>query len=49
MVGDYRHDTDAGQAAGAMTALLTNGKTPTWIVTADLIIERLPELLTHIE
>jgi HAD superfamily hydrolase (TIGR01509 family) len=49
MVGDYRHDTDAGQAAGAMTALLTNGKTPTWTVTADLIIERLPELLNHIE
>lgn len=49
MVGDYRHDTDAGQAAGAMTALLTNGKTPTWVVTADLVIERLPELLAHIE
>jgi len=49
MVGDYRHDTDAGKAAGAMTALLTNGRTPTWTVTADLIIERLPELLTHIE
>lgn len=49
MVGDYRHDTDAGKAAGAMTALLTNGKAPTWTVTADLIIERLPELLLHIE
>jgi HAD superfamily hydrolase (TIGR01509 family) len=49
MVGDYRHDTDAGKAAGAMTALLTNGRAPTWTVTADLVIERLPELLTHIE
>lgn len=49
MVGDYRHDTDAGRAAGAMTVLLTNGKMPTWIVTADLVIERLSELLAHIE
>lgn len=49
MVGDYRHDTDAGKAAGAMTVLLTNGKAPTWNVTADLVIERLLELLTHIE
>lgn len=49
MVGDYRHDTDAGRAAGAMTALLTNGKPPTWTVTADLVIERLSELLNHIE
>jgi len=49
MVGDYRHDTDAGKAAGAMTVLLTNGKTPTWTVTADLVIERLSELLAHIE
>ena len=49
MVGDYRHDTDAGKAAGAMTVLLTNGKAPTWNVTADLVIERLFELLTHIE
>lgn len=49
MVGDYRHDTDAGKAAGAMTVLLTNGKPPTWTVTADLVIERLSDLLTHIE
>jgi len=49
MVGDYRHDTDAGKAAGAMTVLLTNGKSPTWIVTADLIVERLSDLLAHIE
>jgi len=49
MVGDYRHDIDAGKAAGAMTVLLTNRKTPTWTVTADLVIEQLLELLTHIE
>ena len=49
MVGDYRHDTDAGKAAGAMTVLLTNGKTPTWTVSADLVIERLSELLAYVE
>ena len=49
MVGDYRHDTEAGKAAGAMTVLLTNGKTPTWTVSADLVIEQLSELLAHIE
>ena len=49
MVGDYRHDMDAGRAAGTLTALLTNGKTPTWPVAADLIIERLSDLLAHIE
>jgi HAD superfamily hydrolase (TIGR01509 family) len=48
MVGDYRHDTDAGRAAGAMTVLLTNGQTPTWPVDADLVIHRLDELLTCI-
>ncbi len=49
MVGDFRHDTEAGRAAGAMTVLLTNGKTPTWTVAADLVIQRLPELLTCVE
>jgi HAD superfamily hydrolase (TIGR01509 family) len=48
MIGDYRHDMDAGRAAGAMTALLTNGQTPTWPVEADLVIERLDELLLHL-
>lgn len=48
MVGDYRHDTDAGRAAGAMTVLLTNGRTPSWPVEADLVIERLSELLAYI-
>jgi len=47
IVGDYRHDTDAGRAAGAMTALLTNGQTPSWQVEADLVIERLVELLLY--
>jgi len=49
MVGDYRHDIDAGRAAGAMTVLLTNGRPPSWPVEADLIIERLVELLTYLE
>lgn len=48
MVGDYRHDTEAGRAAGAMTILLTNGQTPTWPVDADLVIERLDELLLYL-
>jgi HAD superfamily hydrolase (TIGR01509 family) len=48
MVGDYRHDTDAGRAAGARTVLLTNSRTPSWEVEADLVIERLTELLTYI-
>jgi HAD superfamily hydrolase (TIGR01509 family) len=49
MVGDYRHDTEAGRLAGAMTVLLTNGQTPAWPVNADLLIERLSELLTYID
>lgn len=49
MVGDFRHDTEAGRAAGAMTVLLTNGRTPPWTVEADLVITRLPELLAHLE
>ena len=48
MVGDYRHDIDAGRAAGARTVLLTNGRTPSWEVEADLVIHRLSELLTYI-
>jgi HAD superfamily hydrolase (TIGR01509 family) len=47
IVGDYRHDIDAGRAAGALTALLTNGQTPSWPVEADLVIERLGDLLTY--
>lgn len=49
MVGDFRHDTEAGRAAGAMTVLLTNGHPPAWPVEADLVITRLPELLAHLE
>lgn len=48
MVGDYRHDIDAGRAAGTLTALLTNGRVPTWPVEADVVIERLDELLTYL-
>jgi HAD superfamily hydrolase (TIGR01509 family) len=48
MVGDYRHDTDAGRAAGTKTVLLTNGHPPTWPVDADLVIERLSNLLLYI-
>jgi HAD superfamily hydrolase (TIGR01509 family) len=49
MVGDYRHDMDAGRAAGAMTVLLTNGQTPSWPVEADLVIERLVELVAYFD
>lgn len=49
MVGDYRHDIDAGRAAGAMTTLLTNGQPPTWPVDADLVIDRLDELLHYLQ
>ncbi|MGE0821340.1 MAG: HAD family hydrolase [Candidatus Binatia bacterium] len=48
MIGDYRHDTEAGRAAGAMTVLLTNGREPSWTVEADLVISRLPELFAYI-
>lgn len=48
MVGDFRHDTEAGRTAGAMTVLLTNGRSPAWTVDADLVIERLPELLEYL-
>lgn len=48
MIGDYRHDTDAARAAGAIPVLLTNGRTPTWPVDADLVIDRLDELLCYL-
>jgi HAD superfamily hydrolase (TIGR01509 family) len=49
MVGDYRHDIDAGRTAGAMTALLTDGHLPTWSaeVQADLTMARIDELLDY--
>jgi HAD superfamily hydrolase (TIGR01509 family) len=49
IIGDYRHDMDAGRAAGAVTVLLTNGQPPSWPVEADLVIERLVELLTYLD
>lgn len=49
MVGDYRHDTDAARAAGAIPVLLTNGQTPTWPVDAELVIKRLDELLHYLD
>lgn len=49
MVGDFRHDTEAGRAAGTRTVLLTNGREPYWTVEADIVIDRLPELLTYID
>jgi HAD superfamily hydrolase (TIGR01509 family) len=49
VVGDYRHDIDAGRAAGAITVLLTNGQAPSWPVEADLVIERLVELLGYLD
>lgn len=49
MVGDFRHDIAAGRAAGAMTVLLTNGRTPSWPVAADLVVERLVELLAYLD
>jgi len=48
MIGDYRHDTDAARAAGAIPVLLTNGRTPNWPVDADLVIDRLDELLRYL-
>lgn len=49
MVGDFRHDTEAGRAAGTRTVLLTNGREPYWTIQADIVIDRLPELLTYID
>lgn len=49
LVGDFRHDIEAGRAAGAITVLLTNGRMPEWPVTPDVVIERLPELLAYLE
>ena len=48
MIGDYRHDTDAARAAGAIPVLLTNGRLPTWPIDADLVIDRLDELLCYL-
>jgi len=48
VVGDFHHDVEAGRAAGAMTALLTNGNTPEWPVEADFVIERIDHILAYL-
>ena len=45
MVGDYLDDVFAGKAAGALTALLHNGRPPSEAVPADFQIFRLDELV----
>lgn len=47
MVGDFRHDTEAGRAAGTWTVLLTNGHQPSWPIEADIVIAHVPELLDY--
>jgi HAD superfamily hydrolase (TIGR01549 family) len=47
MVGDFKFDIVAGQNAGTRTALITNGKTPSYLkeVSPDHVLERLEDLL----
>lgn len=47
MVGDFKFDIQAGRNAGTRTALLTNGKTPSFLrdVEPDHLLERLEDLL----
>ncbi len=45
VVGDYMYDIQAGQSAGARTALLTNGKPPKWQNTSDYTVARLTDLI----
>ena len=47
MVGDFKFDILAGRNAGTRTALLTNGKTPSYLeeVPPDHVLERLADLL----
>ncbi|MBM4085451.1 MAG: HAD family hydrolase [Planctomycetes bacterium] len=49
VVGDYKYDIESGRAAGAQTALLTNGKKPAFEVPADFTVCTLPELIPIIE
>lgn len=46
LVGDYKYDVIAGRNAGTRTALLTNGKTPSYLaeISPDYVIERLADL-----
>ena len=47
MVGDFKYDVLAGRNAGTRTALLTHGKTPSYLreVPPDHLLERLDDLL----
>lgn len=47
MVGDFKYDIAAGRNAGTRTALLTNGKSPSYLreVPPDHVFVRLSELL----
>lgn len=49
IVGDYKYDIEAGCAAGALTALLTNGKPPKWAHASDFIVHRLTDLIPILE
>jgi len=49
MVGDYKFDIMAGQAAGCPTVLLTNGKTPPSDCEPTYVIERLTELIPLVD
>lgn len=47
MVGDFKFDIVAGRNAGTRTALLTNGKIPSYLkeITPDHVLERLADLM----
>jgi len=47
MVGDFKFDIAAGRNAGTRTALLTNGKTPSYLneVPPDHVLDRLADLM----
>lgn len=45
MVGDFKFDVMAGQAAGMRTCLLTNGGPPKFSIRSDHVIDRLTELI----
>jgi HAD superfamily hydrolase (TIGR01549 family) len=47
MVGDFKFDIAAGRNAGTRTALLTNGKAPSYLkeISPDHLLDRLADLL----
>jgi phosphoglycolate phosphatase-like HAD superfamily hydrolase len=47
MVGDFKYDVLAGRNAGTRTALLTHGRTPSYLheVRPDHLLERMEDLL----